>query len=237
MPRGETSNEYLKIDPSKYDKLTDMPLVTTGCDSYVAWDPRCKHLVKEASAEELAESLTALIPTGNWKGIDLVITGGEPMLGWQKAYPALLDILIEQGLSVVTFETNTTQPLQEDFKEYLQKSNLKVIWSCSPKLSASGESREQAIKPRVARQYFDIANSSMYFKFVVDQSEDQAEIKSVLSAYESEGVQVPVYVMPVGGCLEEYKHNARTVAELAMEHGWRYSPRLHSDLFGNGWET
>jgi 7-carboxy-7-deazaguanine synthase len=43
--------------------------------------------------------------------------------------------------------------------------------------------------------------------------------------------------MPLGGRSEEYKLNTKNVAELAMARGWRYTPRLHVDIFGNAWGT
>lgn len=237
MPRGEVSNEYLTIDPSQYDDLTKMPLVRTGCDSYASWDPRCKHLVKKEDASELAKTLTALTPNGNFEGIDLVITGGEPLLGWQKAYPELLGALYLRGLKNVTFETNTTQPLSLELKESLQKFPGEILFSCSPKLSISGEKWEDAIVPGVAKEYFDVAGSSMYFKFVVDSEQDLDEVQKAIDEYKEMGVDAPIYLMPAGGCEEEYNQIANKVALLAMERGWRYSPRLHLAIFGNAWST
>jgi len=43
--------------------------------------------------------------------------------------------------------------------------------------------------------------------------------------------------MPLGGMTAEYHKNKNRIAEIAMERGWRYSPRLQCDLFGNGWRT
>jgi len=222
---------------NSYNNLDDLPLVKTGCDSYVTIYPEFKKFVKKETPEELCKNLTNLTPNGNWHGIDLIITGGEPLLGWQKFYPELLNLLQTEGLKYVTFETNTTQKLQPEFQKYLNLFPGKVIWSCSPKLSGAGELQEIAINPDVAKSYFSIANSSMYFKFVVDPEQDLAEVEEVLHAYKNMGVDVPVYLMPVGGCYDEYKANSTAVAELALSKGWRYSPRLHIDCFGNQWNT
>jgi len=43
--------------------------------------------------------------------------------------------------------------------------------------------------------------------------------------------------MPVGGVESVYHMNNRTVAELAMKHGLRYSDRLQVPLFKNAWGT
>ena len=48
----------------------------------------------------------------------MVITGGEPLLGRQRVWPELLELGKQLGLKNVTFETNGTQKLREDFVEY-----------------------------------------------------------------------------------------------------------------------
>lgn len=237
MPKGELSNAYMDVDPIIYDKLEDMPLVVTGCDSYASWDVRCKHLVKKEKTEELVNTLVALTPHNTFKGIDLVITGGEPMLGWQRGFPELLKALEYKGLRNATIETNTTQPLQREFADYLEDEFIELLWSCSPKLSVSGELREDAIVPSVAKGYASSGGSDMYFKFVVDTEIDMEEVRRVVAEYKEAGVDVPVYLMAVGGCYEEYHENSTKVAEMAMAEGYGYSPRLHSDLFGNAWAT
>lgn len=77
----------------------------------------------------------------------------------------------------------------------------------------------------------------MYFKFVVGGEQDQEDIKDAMATYKNVGVDVPIYLMPMGGCYEEYRQNAKEVAEMAMAKGYRYSPRLYADLWNNGWGT
>ena len=143
-----------------------------------------------------------------------------------------------KDLKNVTFETNTTQSLHDDFKSYLENAQrLHVTWSCSPKLSVSGHTWDDAIKPDIARSYSDIPGSQLYFKFVVCDPDDVAEVDKAVSVYGSQGVHAPVYLMAVGGTTDSYFKNGKAVAELALEKGYRYSPRLHVDVFGNAWGT
>ena len=160
------------------------------------------------------------------------------MLGWQRMYTELFEHPRMKDLKNVTFETNTTQTLHNDFKSYLTNSQrIHVTWSCSPKLSVSGHDWDDAIKPDIARSYSDIPNSQLYFKFVVCDTVDVDEVDRAVSEYGSNGVQAPVYLMAVGGTTDSYFKNGKAVAEIALEKGYRYSPRLHVDVFGNAWGT
>ena len=174
----------------------------------------------------------------NGQDIHLVVTGGEPLLGWQRMYTELFEHPRMKDLKNVTFETNTTQTLHDDFKSYLTNSErLHVTWSCSPKLSVSGHDWDDAIKPDIARSYSDIPGSKLYFKFVVCDTMDVDEVDKAVSVFGSSGVNAPVYLMAVGGTSESYFKNGKDVAELALKKGYRYSPRLHVDVFGNAWGT
>lgn len=240
MPKGEVSNAYKDIDVKKAETLKDLPLVHTGCDSYAAWDPRCKHLTTDMNEQELADELVSLLPNGTWNGVHLVITGGEPLLGWQKSYIELFKQPKMKDLEYVTFETNCTQPLRKEFVNYIRHSvGIKeILFSCSPKLSASGEKWDDAIKPEIAKEYEKLKDSSdMYFKFVVENEGHLKEVEEAVNQYKEAGVHIPVYIMPVGGCIEEYQQNQQHVADLAMKYKFKYSPRLHVDIWGNKWAT
>ena len=221
----------------------DLPIVHTGCDTYASIYPEFKKFMKDRTVDEVVEHLLSLTPEKCWtqsngQDVHLILTGGEPLLGWQRFYPSLFEHERMQDLKNVTIETNTTQKLHKDFVDYINnQSRITFTFSCSPKLSVSGESWEEAIQPEIARSYYDLPNSDLYFKFVIADAIDLEEVDKAVSLYRDAGVNVPVYVMPVGGRSEEYSMNTKRVAELAMTRGWRYSPRLHVDIFGNAWGT
>ncbi len=246
MPKGQLSEEYLKIDPNdmgKYAQYGDLPLVSTGCDSYASWDPRFKHLSPMFETDAVAERIMEILPYNEWRDEHLVITGGEPLLGWQRAYPDLLDHPKMDKLKEITFETNGTQEISKDFGKYLTDWQLKhegfidreVTFSVSAKLSCSGEVREEAIRPDIVCSYEDYGYT--YLKFVVATEEDAEEALETLDIYRAEGFTGPCYLMPVGGVESVYSLNNRRVAELAMENGLRYSDRLQVPLFKNAWGT
>lgn len=242
LPKGELSQEVeavvQRIDDFK--SYQELPLVTTGCDSYASWDPRFKHLSPLMTVDGIADRIMEILPFGQWEEEHLVITGGEPLLGWQRAYPALLDHPKMYALKEITFETNGTQELTPDFYEYLSKwvgdrGYNALTFSVSAKLSCSGESREEAIKPEVVVQYESVGYT--YLKWVIATEEDAEEALATTAIYRKAGFQGPVYLMPVGGVESVYVMNNRRVADLAMKNGLRYSDRLQVPLFKNEWGT
>jgi len=224
-------------------EFNDLPIVHTGCDTYASIYPEFKHFNMLKDVDEVVEHLLSLLPEGKWtmdngQDVHLIMTGGEPLLAWQRLYVELFEHPRMRDLKNVTFETNTTQHLKDDFFDYLNNQDrFEVTWSCSPKLSVSGEPWETAIKPAVAADYRRVNGSDMYLKFVVADQDDVDEVARAVSAYREAGVNVPVYLMPLGGRSEEYTLNVQEVADLCMERGWRFSPRLHISLFGNAWGT
>lgn len=242
MKRGEKSNERHAVDAGLYKSYGDLPLVSSGCDSYASWDTRFKHLSPFYTTDSLAKAIVETLPYKEWRDEHLVITGGEPLLGWQRAYPELLDHPLMQNLAELTFETNGTQKLSKELFDYLREWQLDpkrdwddITFSVSAKLSVSGEKREEAIRPDIVCEYESVGYT--YLKFVIATQEDADEALEVIDLYRKEGFYGPAYLMPVGGVESVYSLNNRTVAELAMKYGLRYSDRIQVPLFKNAWGT
>ena len=248
MPRGEVSHEATDIAATHtlitpFTKYEDLPLVSTGCDSYASWHPDFKELSPMLTSDAIADRISEIIPHGEWKDEHLVITGGEPLLGWQRAYPDLLDHPKMAGLKEITFETNGTQKLTPEFAAYLHtwKSHhdqdfwREITFSVSAKLPRSGEKWEEAILPEVVCEYEEYGTA--YLKFVIAAEQDFADAECAIAAYRKAGFTGHVYLMPVGGVESVYALNNRRVADLAMKNGLRYSDRLQVPLFKNEWGT
>ena len=228
-----------------YNTFLELPLVETGCDSYASWHPAFKHLSPTLTTEELVEQMLALTPNNMWaqnngNDVHLVITGGEPLLGWQRAYAELLSHPRMSDLKNITFETNGTQELHEDFRDYLidwvdAKPGREVTFSVSAKLSASGETWEDAIKPKIVNIYQTYGH--VYLKFVVETEEHVDEAVKAVDAFRAGGFKGSVYLMPVGGTLSPYDANTQLIAKECITRGFNFSPRLHISLFGNSWGT
>jgi organic radical activating enzyme len=194
------------------------------------------------TSDAITERIMEIIPHGEWRDEHLVITGGEPLLGWQRAYPDLLNHPKMAGLKEITFETNGTQELSEEFIDYLvqwQMPNVdfdrEITFSVSAKLPCSGEKWEDAICPEIVCRYEDVGTA--YLKFVIATEQDFADAECAIAAYRKAGFKGHVYLMPVGGVESVYSLNNRRVAELAMNNGLRYSDRLQVPLFKNEWGT
>lgn len=240
---GDKSTEADEVAKSVhlYKTFEELPLVNTGCDSYASWHPEFKHLSPTYETEEVVDRLLALTPNHRWvqdngNDVHLVITGGEPLLGWQRVYEDLLSQERMQDLENLTFETNGTQKLQPRFADYLNewnKAGREITFSVSPKLSASGEAWSDAICPDIVASYQE--HGTAYLKFVVDSERHFEEVDQAVSEYRAVGFQGKVFVMPQGGVVTPYAENRVQVADWALTRGYNYSPRLHVDLWGNGW--
>jgi len=239
--------ELVRQDPDKYKEFKDLPLVTTGCDTYASIYPEFKRFNRQADVYTIADEIHELLPQGTWNQdfsdqIHFIITGGEPLLGYQQLYPTLLDLLRQKGLKDLTIETNGSQMLYSQVRDYLFEDFTRMgrdydrlTFSVSPKLPCSGEKWEDAINPKIVKEYELVGYT--YLKFVVATRQDVEDAERAVAEYRDAGFGGPVYLMPAGGVPQVYNLNVQEVARLAMERGWRYSPRLQVDIWRNEWGT
>ena len=248
LPKGESTTvpEDIAEKVDQFKIYEELPLAETGCDSYASWHPKFKHLSPVLETGAVNQRMEELIPEGRWdadpqQDVHLVITGGEPLLGWQRSYPELLEQAMEKGLHNITFETNGTQEIAKEFEEWVY--NVwhgyrlwdQLTFSVSAKLPCSGEKWEEAIKPDIVVNYEKLGYT--YLKFVVSTEDDVNDVDRAVEEYRAAGFRGPVYLMPIGGLPEDYHLNTAQVAELSMKKAYRYSPRLQVDIWRNAWGT
>ncbi len=254
---------YQDFDANSVERVEDLPVWEKGCDSSYTWSKKFKHLMGQATGAELAQNITDIMknehnPEG-WfrhpKSLQhnhLCITGGEPLMRHaQNAFLEIYDALRDMGggpiyetnymdasniPSSVTWETNGTQVLSDNFAEFIRGSLFRpeAFFSVSPKLwTVAGEKREKAIKPDVVRQYYDVSSKGQ-LKFVVGPEQEQwDELDEIVALFRNAGVKYPVWIMPTGARLEEQEQTAGDVARMAFERGYNVSGRMHVYLFGN----
>lgn len=204
--------------PSFFIRTTGCNLRCEWCDTpYTSWEPE--------GTWWAIDDLVRVVPAA---ARHVVVTGGEPML-WTNL-PRLTAELRASGRHV-TIETAGTlfQDLACD------------LMSISPKLANSnpGPQRPTGVRGEHAARRLDVgviarllAAYAVQLKFVVAAPEDVAEVDDILARLPPVSPEA-VLLMPLGTEADEIASRGRWIAELCKSRGWRYTPRLHVDLYGN----
>lgn len=160
----------------------------------------------------------------------LVITGGEPTLQKKTLIPFIKRVKEELGFHI-TLESNGTL-FDKDLHEQIN------LISLSPKLSSS-------FAGKFSQEHFDRTRNTLeqvaalrpsgvdfQFKFVTTSPKDIGEIIALTANIE--GVNGDdILLMPLGRDESELNQTRELTSLLAVENGWRYSPRIHIDIWGN----
>ena len=208
--------------PSVFVRTSGCNLRCRWCDTpYASWNPEGR----EMSVEELMAQVNSH-PTRF-----VVVTGGEPMIA--KEMPALLAALHAAGKHI-TIETAGTIP---------PNGVPCDLASISPKLTNSTPDEAKAgtawrdrhertrLQPEVLRAWCQAHDYQL--KFVISTEGDLVEAEAVVASI---GLPVPpekVLLMPEGTTAEAIRDRQMLLVEHCKAKGYRYSPRLHIDLFGN----
>jgi 7-carboxy-7-deazaguanine synthase len=205
--------------PSAFVRTSGCNLRCKWCDSdYTSWHP-------EGESLSVAEVLARLQP---FPTRHVVVTGGEPLIA--PRIEELCAQLRQRGYHI-TVETAATvfKPIACD------------LASLSPKLASStphqrGGGRfalaheRRRLQPAVIRAF--MAHADYQLKFVIDRPADVEEVLGLLE--QLPGVAAAkVLLMPQAVTREELAERGPWVVELCKQHGFRYCPRLHVELFGN----
>jgi 7-carboxy-7-deazaguanine synthase len=84
-------------------------------------------------------------------------------------------------------------------------------------------------QPEVLRRLME--NYPYQLKFVITSMDDMEEIRSMLTDLGAASDRV--VLMPEGIDPETLRARGRWIVEICKKEGWRFSPRLHVDLWGN----
>jgi 7-carboxy-7-deazaguanine synthase len=197
--------------------------------------------------------------SGQWT--HLAFTGGEPMMSQTGIVAIMRQFEKEVDYpAYVTVETNGTQMPRENFVKYLRNGEpiagegfyecekLDMItsnymsfrprgkewfWSVSPKLYLSGEHWDEAIQPKVVRAYKELSDYGQ-LKYVSNGTQRAwDEVERATDLYRQEGIEWPVWIMPVGADIEGQNKVAAKVAEEAIKRGYNVAARVHTYVFGN----
>jgi len=219
--------------PSVFVRTSGCNLRCWFCDSYhTSWEP--------THAWESLDEIVAAVK--DYEVADhVVLTGGEPLV--HDAAVDLIERLDAAGYHV-TVETNGT----------IHRDAPIDLASVSPKLSNSTPTaeRDPAGDGEWAERHDDrridmdaltalVEDYDTQLKFVVADEDDLPEILELLDRLrDAAAVPIPdedVLLMPEGATRERLAETRERVADLALEHGFRYTPRLHVDLWNDAPET
>ena len=199
-----------------------------ACDSYYAVDMEFKNSWKSyENYLDVVNEVDKLLENCNYKNrVDIVITGGEPLLYWNnQEFQNLIKHYINKNHKL-TIETNGS--LNIDFQEEYQK---KIIFSMSVKLSNwLGPLKKRVNKSTLTKILTNTKES--YLKFVIgnDFLENAiVEIEDILKNIP----QCEVYLMPLGDSSKAIDKNSKNVVNLAIKYGFKYSDRLHIRIWNN----
>ncbi|WP_416839898.1 7-carboxy-7-deazaguanine synthase QueE [Haloferax sp. DFSO52] len=220
--------------PSTFVRTSGCNLRCWFCDSYhTSWDPTHAWM----TLDEIVDEVEKLTPS------HVVVTGGEPLVHDETA--TLLSELADDYH--LTVETNGTLETEAPID----------LASISPKLASSTPTPENApadTDPGVWTDQHDAARIDLdalsslvehaddfQLKFVVTGRDDVPEIESLVE--DIRGVTTrpvrddDVLLMPEGQTRDALAKTRTHVADLAAEFGYRYTPRLHVDLWNDAPET
>ncbi|HYV61665.1 MAG TPA: 7-carboxy-7-deazaguanine synthase QueE [Bryobacteraceae bacterium] len=204
--------------PSVFVRTSGCNLRCVWCDTpYTSWAPEGN----EMTVEEI------LAAVRSHPGKHAVVTGGEPMIA-----PGMVELtqkLNQIGVHI-TIETAGTvyHPVTCD------------LMSISPKLANSTPHQREGGKwsaqherlryqPEVLRQL--MAGYEYQLKFVVASPADLAEIAKMID--DTQADRSRVVLMAEGTTSDVIRERAPWLTEICKREGFRYSPRLHIDLWGN----
>ncbi|MEO5923728.1 MAG: 7-carboxy-7-deazaguanine synthase QueE [Bryobacteraceae bacterium] len=200
--------------PSVFVRTSGCNLRCTWCDTpYTSWNPEGAEMSNEAILDQVAA----------YPAKHVVITGGEPMLF---APVVALTKEFKQLGQHVTIETAGTvyQPVVAD------------LMSISPKLANStptgewAERHEKArYRPEVLRRL--IGEFEHQLKFVIAAPGDLDEVRHIVDDLAVD--RSKVVLMPEGVTPQATRERGIWMAEICKNEGFRYSPRLHVDLWGD----
>ena len=210
--------------PAAFLRLQGCPVSCKWCDTAAVW--------KKGSRVSIQWVLKAMEDSGlnsrlanPFQSYHLVITGGSPLLQ-QAALDKLFELMNEEwGFTpFIEVENECSLIPTPEFASWVS------CWNNSPKLSNSGVLEERRVNLEACMRVEQLArenNAECYWKFVV---KDQADVDEIFKTYSGQFWSLnpwEVYLMPMGADQEEYFRNREKVVELAIQNGFRYSPREH----------
>lgn len=204
--------------PSVFVRTSGCNLRCVWCDTpYTSWEPEGEEL----SIEEILSRVRQW-PAARYA----VVTGGEPMIA-----PGIVELtggLRDSGLHI-TVETAGTvfQPVACDLMSISPKLANSTPWEREGGRWAKRHERLRIQVPVLRRL---MSAYAYQLKFVVASPADLHEVRDLVNRLQAPAERV--VLMPEGTEREILRERGAWLAEICKEHGFRFSPRLHIELWG-----
>jgi organic radical activating enzyme len=215
-----TKTEVYNLSCTPYPTYLANRILVHNCDTTEVW---------RVGSPFNFEQILTLMNTGSLikkledKEMHLVLTGGSPLLQQQRLYNFVRYFIDRFNFSPFIEIENECVIMPKTYFAH----NVDC-WNNSPKLSSSGVPKKDRYKPDVLMTLSSFCNS--WFKFVVDCEEDWEEIQM---DFLEPGLikKEQVILMPEGCTRMDLLKKREMVVNMAIQHGVRYSDRLHIILW------
>jgi len=216
--------------PSVFVRSSLCNLHCTWCDTAYTWNWEGTKWDHEDKNKYFKSDYIVELDTGTvadlvaqYNCLNVILTGGEPLLQ-QSAWLAIITALRERNSAYrFEIETNGTQVPDDDMATAVDQ------WNVSTKLSNSGNSTTLRIKPDA--MLFFAASDKAWFKFVIQSEQDLTEVKELEAQF-----RIPkerILLMPEGRDEATLQQRRLWLADLCRDQGYRFSDRLHIQLWGS----
>ncbi|HYL34800.1 MAG TPA: 7-carboxy-7-deazaguanine synthase QueE [Bryobacteraceae bacterium] len=201
--------------PSVFIRTSGCNLRCVWCDTpYTSWTPEGS----ERSVDSIIQEVD------RYNASHVVITGGEPMIAPE------IEELTRRLRQHITIETAGT----------VYAGVRCDLMSISPKLANSTPAEREGgrwaaqherlrYQPEVLKRLIQLYPYQL--KFVIVDPADLAQVRAMVDEIGARKSQV--VLMPEGVDAAVLAERGRWLAEIAKREGFRFSPRLHIDLWGN----
>ena len=200
--------------PSVFVRTSGCNLRCSWCDTpYTSWQPEGE----EFTVDQILSQVRA------YRCHHVVVTGGEPMIA-----PEIIALTggLRESEMHITIETAGT----------VFKPVVCDLMSISPKLANSTpegqwSAQHERLRIQLATLKQLMASYDYQLKFVIEKPADLEEVRSLISALDARRERV--ILMPEGTDRERLRERGVWLSEICKEEGFRFSPRLHVELYGN----
>lgn len=205
--------------PSVFVRVSGCNLRCSWCDTpYASWAPEGPVMTIDEIVEKVLESSASHV----------VLTGGEPLL-----FAPIVELAERLHALGRTITVETAGTVYRDLFCNLMSISPKLANSTPADPAWRDRHERDRSCPDVLRRL--IETYPYQLKFVVDPERDiEADLVEIAAIVAGSGAEPGrVFLMAEGTDAATLHRRQRALVEVCLTRGYRVTPRLHVDLFGN----